>query len=467
MPYTMQQRHIKHLITTILLGFVSVTAVSCGDDEAQQESCSTTQSECSPDGTGYRICVSGYWSVAIPCLENQTCKNGQCYDVPQRESCTATQPVCLPDGTGYRVCVSGYWSDAIPCLGTQTCQNGQCSGEDITSKLPCKAGDKSRCVSESRIQICGADNFWRFMDCPPDIPVCRYNECNPPECTTGDMECIGEDTLAICIDSVWQRETCPSNKPLCQNKTCVELPKECTPGNKRCVSDKQGQTCDENGFWANTMFCASTGHFCFNGDCVEKCSPGEKKCVTDSMAYICDVNGNWKSIECTGDKVCNNGECKDCQNGEKRCVDQQTLGTCKNGNWQTSSCAYCSPNNKCLAIGYSCDSVFSFCSGIDLIWCDGSRLRTSQQDNNSCGCTQAKDNVGATCITNKQSPERIYQDSWDYYSLCSSVNAVMIDDDFGWAYYDSDISYKAKCLQCKKMTDGSQRWVPVDESNCI
>ena len=416
MPYTMQQRHIKYIITAILLGFVSVTAVSCGDDEAQRESCSTTQDECSPDGTGYRICVSGYWSVAIPCLENQTCKNGQCYDVPQKESCTATQPECLPDGTGYRVCVQGNWSDVIPCSVATTCKSGRCSGEDATSNLPCKEGDESRCVSESRIQICGDDKFWRFMDCPAEIPVCHDGECSKPNCT---------------------------------------------PGDKRCISDKQTQKCNENGFWETNSFCG-TGT-CLNGDCMEKCSPGENYCVTESMAYVCGKSGYWESVECGDDKVCFEGECRTCKDGQKRCEGLMAVATCENGNWRTTSCdRYCSPDAMdCIDLGDSCIGVVSFCDGSQLIWCPGyNRLKKSPMNiylRDECECVSATDGVGATCTY-------LYaeiKEAWDQDSLCNALHATKTGM-FG--NYSS--IFTANCLQCKKMEDGSKRWVPVDESNC-
>ena len=503
MPYTMQQRHIRYIITTILLGFVSVTAVSCGDDEAQRESCSTTQSECSPDGTGYRICVSGYWSVAIPCLENQTCKNGQCYDVLQRESCTATQPVCLPDGTGYRVCVQGNWSDVfscgegmvctngecafitdkctatepectpdakgyrvcvqgnwsdvipcsetttcklgrcsgtdkctatepectsdnkgyrvcvqgnwsdvIPCSVATTCKSGRCSGEDATSNLPCKEGDESRCVSESRVQICGDDKFWRFMDCPAEIPVCHDGECGKPNCT---------------------------------------------PGDKRCISDKQTQKCNENGFWETNSFCG-TGT-CLNGDCMEKCSPGENYCVTESMAYVCGKSGYWESVECGDDKVCFEGECRTCKDGQKRCEGLMAVATCENGNWRTTtSCyRYCSPDAMdCIKLGDSCIGVVSFCDGSQLIWCSGDKLRISYSLDDPCGCVRATDGVGATCTFRNWGGE----EAWNQDSLCNALHATKTGK-FGNASH-----FTANCLQCKKMEDGSKRWVPVDESNC-
>lgn len=431
MPYTMQQRHIRYIITTILLGFVSVTAVSCGDDEAQRESCSTTQSECSPDGTGYRICVSGYWSVAIPCLENQTCKNGQCYDVLQRESCTATQPVCLPDGTGYRVCVSGYWSDVIPCSGAQTCKNGQCSGEDITSKLPCKAGDESRCVSGSRIQFCGADNFWTFIDCPTDIPVCHNGEC----------------------------------KSL-----------ECTPGNKRCVSDKQSQKCNGNGFWEDDNFCSAT-NFCFNGDCVEKCSPGEKKCVTDSMLYICGTNGYWEAMPCTGGKFCINSSCqeKGCEENETRCASPFVKEFCSNGKWNVISCEnICAETSdgkhQCLSV----DATYNHIAPSRSVCIAGNYLKyyyldSYYHDLPCVTCVSAQDNVGATC---SEFYNPLHQNSdkekaaWDEYSICSKVDERRYGQYFGYDSFNNVYFGANSCQYCKMMEDGSKRWVVVADDYC-
>ena len=323
--------------TTALICVAGEQVVTdCGDKKcydgacvaATGQTCTNEPSECVGD-ISYRVCGYGFWSDIIPCSGDKVCQAGKCVakpNGPQKESCTATQPECSPDNKGYRVCVQGNWSDVIPCSVATTCKSGRCSGEDVTSKLPCKEGDESRCVSESRIQICGDDKFWRFMDCPAEIPVCHDGECGKPNCT---------------------------------------------PGDKRCISDKQTQKCNENGFWETNSFCG-TGT-CLNGDCMEKCSPGENYCVTESMAYVCGKSGYWESVECGDDKVCFEGECRTCKDGQKRCEGLMAVATCENGNWRTTSCdRYCSPDAMdCIGLGDSCIGVVSFCDGSQLIWCSG------------------------------------------------------------------------------------------------
>ncbi|GEM_PF-5078184 len=441
---------------------------SCGGEQKCFEgACSTVSTEtCTSEppqclGTqSYRICNGSFWSNLIPCNGDTVCQDGKCVakEEPKTDGCTATQPECSSDGKGYRVCVSGNWSDVIPCAGATTCKNGQCSGEDVTSNLPCSTVGDQKCVSDSRIQICGEDKLWRFMDCPADIPVCYDDECNPPECTNGEIQCLGDSTLATCVNSTWKSEKCPTDKPLCQNSTCVERPKECTPGQKKCISEKQSQKCNTNGIWEDDNFCSGTST-CFEGECMEKCSPGEKKCVTDSLAYVCSVSGYWESKECTGDTVCSDGECKACKNGDSKCQNDTTAMVCENGAWKTAPCKYlyCSDQmHQCIEPEGPCSGVESYCMGNTLVWCDGTTLNAIE----CYECASSKDKEGATCTYNNLAHT-------GKGFTCDTLNATKS------GAFAEDSSYNnrsANCIQCKKMDDKDQYysylWVPVPESNC-
>ena len=415
--------------------------------------CQESVKICSDDLKGYKVCASGNWSQVFPCSDGTVCSDGEC--VVGGEKCTATQPECTADNKGYRVCVSGIWSNPILCTGTATCKNGQCSGEDITSKLPCKEVGEQKCVSKSRIQICGQDNFWQFMDCPADVPVCEDDECVPANCTNGEVKCSGDNELATCTGNSWEYMTCPADKPVCRDNQCVVRPKECNPGvDKKCVSGNQVQICNQYGSWENGNFCSGSTT-CLNGECLEKCSPGDKKCVTDTLAYFCNVSGFWEEKTCTGTDICSDGECRACKEGQTRCKDSQTVETCTDGTWKSSTCDYyyCSQQEgKCLNPDDKCSGVSSYCLDNTLAWCSGTQFHTM-----TClECLIAKDKSGANCSYNNLA-------STAAGKRCSSEGLTSQGAFAENSHYNNQ---QADCIQCKRMSDGYLLWVPVAESNC-
>lgn len=492
----------KRLIPAILLTFLGITFLSCDDDKKSNvdscipiclneseavicnndnamvqecgenkcfagvcaksttEACSTASRECV--GTiSYRVCDYGFWSEPISCGENKVCENGLCTEEIKNnntEACTSNQVECSSDENGYRICVSGNWSNVISCPVSTTCKNGQCVGDDIKSTLPCEKVNESKCVSSTRIQICDVDNFWRFMDCPSDVPVCDDDVCNPPECNNGESRCISDKIISTCINSQWNSSECPSDKPLCKNNTCVVRSIECTPGETKCLSDKEPQKCNGDGYWETQGTCTGTST-CYEGKCMEKCTPGEKMCATDSLAYLCNVSGFWEEKACTGNSVCNNGECKDCKDGESKCLDSESAQICKNGTWKTSKCDYyyCSDlSDGCAEPGDKCSGVESFCIGNQLVWCNGKTLEAVD----CYSCLSTVDYDGATC---------------EYNNLASTTSGKQCDyiGDTSSGSFIEDSNYKyrtADCLECKEMkTDSSydkKLWVPVNESHC-
>ncbi len=470
----MKSRILYGLSLAAVITMFGVMLPSCDDSDAEEPTCAegecaipgspclVEQRACSSDNKGYMMCsvtgnaTIGTWSDVMSCGAVMTCQNGEC--VVPSEKCTSTVPECTADNKGYRVCVSGAWSEPIMCTGATTCKAGQCTGENVTSTLPCKTVGEQRCVSSARIQICGADLFWQFMDCPPDVPVCDSdtNECAPASCTNNEVECVDDDTLATCVGNDWSYSKCPVDRPRCSVNQCVELTKECVPGNKKCVSEKQVSICNQSGFWEIGNFCTGTST-CYNGECAEKCSPGEKKCVTDAMAFVCGVGGVWESVTCSDGKVCSDGECRACKDGETRCHDAKSVETCVNGTWKKTTCEYevcSSETGACLKPGDRCSEVYSYCNDNTLVWCSGSKLHTMK-----CRvCLMSRDGDGATCDVNNLSSTAKGRKCDRYGNTKQGDFAV-------------DASYneqQADCLMCKYIDDDYDplAWVPVSQTYC-
>ncbi len=440
-----------------------VATSSCVDDECPGDPCLANERTCSADQKGYMLCSAsqnserGTWSEVFLCSDGTTCQSGEC-GIPSQK-CTATAPECTADNKGYRVCVQGVWSEPVLCTGSTTCKSGQCVGDDVTTKLPCKTPGEQRCVSKSRIQVCGQDLYWQFMDCPADVPVCDSdtNECVPANCSNNEIKCVDDETLATCVGNNWTYSTCPTDKPKCLVNQCTELTKECVPSKKKCISEKQAAICNQAGFWEDGDFCSGSS-VCYQGECAEKCSPGEKKCVTDKLAYVCSVSGYWESVTCSGSQVCSDGQCQACKEGETRCADTQSVETCIDGKWKKTSCkyGYCSKEtDACIEPGDKCTDVYSYCLDNTLVWCSGSTLNTL----NCYVCLEAKSGLGATCR---------------YANLSHTASGITCESEIGktkqgqFVYDGSNNPKSANCLMCQSVDDkyNPQLWVPVNQTYC-
>ncbi|MBQ9816882.1 MAG: hypothetical protein IJM59_05375 [Proteobacteria bacterium] len=433
---------------------------------------------CSDDLKGYKVCAGGAWSQVFPCSDGTVCNNGEC--AAATEKCTATQPECTADNKGYRVCVSGVWSNPIQCTGTATCKNGQCAGEDITSKLPCKEVGEQKCVSKSRIQICGQDNYWQFMDCPADVPVCDEDECVPAECTAGEIKCIGEKRLGTCVGNSWEYTDCPYDKPVCINNACQAAPMECTPGDKKCASEKSIQFCNNAGHW-ETDYC-SGDMVCQGGACMGECTPGEKKCSDTKTLNVCSNTGHWETQACPEEFTCQNSECKgECTEGETKCgKDYHSVMTCSGGKWQSTLCPNATPycpvgGTKCQTIteGMACSNGFSLCQNSSLFFCSystGTVIKTDCRLYKECttgdiNCTcEFSQEIGATCHFSSANLYISYDDVpyWkdticDSYSKGHTVKMISYPT-------TGSTSTKVSCGMCQYVM--GYRWVPVDESYC-
>jgi hypothetical protein len=79
-----------------------------------------------------------------------------------------------------------------------------------------------------------------------------------PLCTTGEAECLTDDSAQVCSDGVWGAAFTCSNG--CTDGVC----RECTPGQTACASNTQLETCTSSGVWSVPTTCAAS---CNNGAC--------------------------------------------------------------------------------------------------------------------------------------------------------------------------------------------------------
>ncbi len=256
---------------------------------------------------------------------------------------------------------------------------------------------------------------------------------------------------------------------------------ECTPGDKKCASEKSIQFCNNSGHW-ETDYC-SGDMVCQGGACMGECTPGEKKCSDTKTLNVCSNTGHWETQACSEGFTCQNSECKgECTEGETKCgKDYHSVMTCTGGKWQTTLCSNATPycpvgDTKCQAIseGMACTSGFSLCQNDSLFYCSytegkvikvpcGNFYSECTQDSFNCSCEFAN-TLGATCSFSGYVSGRYYNleddQKWNQ-TVCSYNNSTVKFQ----TYPTIRDTTKVSCLTCQSVK-GESRWVPVDESKC-
>jgi hypothetical protein len=272
--------------------------------------------ECQPETYGCirnmsRLCGSdGRWKEPIPCA--YTCKkDGQCAD-------------CMPgdircnDVTRERCNQNGQWVPVEVC--TKLCVGDKCDDSCVTGTTHCDGKTLYTCT--------GGDQLSNPQPCDY---LCS-EENNSAACTgvcvpqTGT--CDGNVLLVCDKTGNWSLQT--TCQFLCINGVCVE----CESLKRECVDDHRYRECAADGMWGSPAEC--TNQACLEGKCQGECSPGQKRCGTANDLQTCLSGGSWSPGDvCAGQTTCINGACQGvCVAGKAECVDTDTYRVCGNeGAW--------------------------------------------------------------------------------------------------------------------------------------
>ena len=342
------------------------SAESCGTDMqcqgvAGSAVCTSDAMECSPgekrcNGDDLQTCNSkGKWE------KTQTCEKG-CANMACNE---------CNDGEYYvdEYVVENELSHeiAVNCIGhkwiTTDCYPNLVENRDDLKKAICKG----YCTVDGPI-YCNVERY-RCTNNNPFTNDPAYDHLEPIYYTDGSIcECDDpsekKDHYQTRCDPAEDREVfqwCNINGEwedyqvcaLCQNNVCYP---DCTPGEKKCKGDIP-QICNSKGKWDNGKTC-EFGCNEMTGGCYPECAPGQKHCDKDT-AYSCDEDGYYDSMACANNfPVCLNGECVECEPGDKQCISNKLLRVCLNsGVWADQKCGggeYCigeGENAKCSAEG--------------------------------------------------------------------------------------------------------------------
>ena len=438
---------------TIVLSFLSVVALNCGDSTSQctpndhtickegvvywvdscgkegdkagdcECGCNTDFSgckepcDCTPECNGKVCGPDGCGSTCPPgCSAGETCNEttGQC------EACTpqCDGKCCGPDGCG-ETCVDNC-SDTGRTCNSQTCE---CEGV---------------CQPNCQGRECGPDGCG--STCPPGCGA--GDQCNE---TTGQCECI-PDCVGKCCGPDSCGSTCPDNcsdtGQTCNTQTC-----ECEGA---CQPNCQGKDCGTDG-------CGST---CPPGcDAGEHCNDTSGQCVDCLVDSDCDDNN-----VCNGSETCSNGVCVggsplDCADTNV-CTDDtcDPIDGCQHS-FNTATCDVgddCTENDTCHMGSCSGDQIVSCING------DGCcPSGCNENTDNDCPplCTY-KVVYSNTTSTVKDYVNTEVSNGWHVHSIAgtNSLDVAWLEKNGTYEVFDSAGSFTVEDIEDSVNTAVSDGW---------
>ncbi|PIT84695.1 hypothetical protein COU37_02100 [Candidatus Micrarchaeota archaeon CG10_big_fil_rev_8_21_14_0_10_45_29] len=205
----------------------------------------------------------------------------------------------------------------------------------------------------------------------------------------------------------------------------------CAPGNiaKKCVS----------GEWV-VEECAIG---CFDGECMQ-CEPGEKECASPTKYNVCEENGKWTiAVPCDFGEGCDGGKCSqytpiECrEEGDVRCSwDNEDIVLICNKNLTWVNYQYCEKG--CAGEGWcaQCEKDARECTGdVSYKYCKESRNWSSDvicTDGRVCEAGQCVPAGGALCKEGE--------------SKCASNSIFVCDKKGGWEF-ERNCLYGDVCIQ--------------------
>ena len=181
-----------------------------------------------------------------------------------------------------------------------------------------------------------------------EIQLSLYHLAGCNQCLAGWENCDGDWSNGCEVDlAALNKKTCSECKDgyIETERGCV--PKYCTQGESKCLTESDGTTnvykCNNNN-WVVEQPC---GNSCAENECGE-CINGKKRCENESnvgKVQVCD-RGKWKPAEtCPNNYSCNSDktDCGSCVNGTHKCKNTDIhlpdqYGVCTNGEFVYNDC---------------------------------------------------------------------------------------------------------------------------------
>ena len=357
------------------------------------------------------------WAARATCDTPELCLSGLASCGEGGTSCGCQAPECEEgetrcSGAGLEICNRGRtgWDPLGECGTPELCELGRALSPARCQPPACAVGDFV--CEESVLRSCRAD-LTDFEDSDTCIGPAFCNagagQCDPAPCEPGERSCNGAE-VQVCADDqtgfVPSGEVC-ATADLCKDDDPLDVhcdPPLCGVDEFNCFGGSQLQVCNAG----RTAF-EFSGPPCLRPDLCSAerrrcdfCFPGRQECTPDlASSRVCALSGNFFGPEtfcplgCNGPtglcRTCNIGEYT-CSNGTlQRCNDGRSFTplnratdcnnglqvSCINGVVLQNACAaglFCSGTGQCI-----CNDGPPFCSGDDLLICDGGQLVLADQ----------------------------------------------------------------------------------------
>ena len=389
----------------------------------------TTNGAAQCDGNGIQTCADSNndgcfeWGDTVPCGANETCSNGQCSAGACQNECT-TQGAQACEGSAVKACGDFddddclEWGTPVPCLQGETCSNGQCSAGGCENECT-TAGSKA--CEVNAVKECGNHDADDCLEWGTPVPcgngeTCSNGTCgaagscddecnvlNAKQCSGNGTQKCGDFDEDTCLEwgsvvSCGEGQTCSGGNCAvgCEDECTTVNAKKCAGNGVQLCGNFDGDVCLE---WGDPAPCAQ-GETCSGGNCavgcINECSTmGAANCEGDGVKLCGDYDEDacleWGTVSaCAQGQSCSSGECFDgcvaecdmvgdvaCEgNGTKECgeydsddcLEWGSVVACADG--ETCSLGLCAAAGECTdecdAAGISCDGDFTVdCGNFD------------------------------------------------------------------------------------------------------
>ena len=308
-------RFLFYFVVSIFLGFAACSddgsTDHCGDVTCSFGVCEPSTGRCINPSSCEEAqeCLAGFTCLfekckaEVECAVDGTCPRGACFDgaCVNPDSCEFAAQCLENHGCVDSACVFDRCAEV-------ECPRGECSkdsGECV---------NKTVCTESNQGSECTAGYVCYGQVCVEESVVCRDITCERGVCDAATKGCGNPEMCASdsnCLDNFFCNDA-----SVCQENTCDTQMVECGRG----VCDLRTGECI-NATNCTTQNGCTDGFSCVGGECLAQGTEcGEEGCVGNKVCQIneatlaatCGENpsGCSTAIDCDGERVCRNGECK-------------------------------------------------------------------------------------------------------------------------------------------------------------
>ena len=338
------------------LGFLLFLMAS-GCASTEDTDCTNGTRKCDLNSNAVMTCGTDGWEIAEVCPTGLVC-NGltlRCESQSGSVVCNSGAKMCSMDGKQVLVCSNNNWTMSVQCGADEQCDAGTLTCVK-QSAAGCVSGSKQCSQDGSQVMSCVNGEWTVDKKCGSDERCDSSYQCtkqNTSTCVDGTRKCDG-NTIVECKNGAYNVvETCVSPAVCVSSSLQCQVPRICTPGEKKCDTDlSRVLLCSEEGSWTVMENCDTTnGASCDMSTvaCRTGCTEGASRCDNNNRFLKCTGN-TWAVVkDCLATERCDNTNgCAECSVGQQRCANESSFYTCTDGRW-SSTATNCGSKQQCIS----------------------------------------------------------------------------------------------------------------------